>query len=119
MSGKIPHRDVGPFIQFLRSKWMRGRKHVNHIRWADDIAARTQPPPDLPGGPYHKTTKIYYLTRDARRLVEPPEIIALGKKQITAGSAVTTELKSITPNAAYNPKLVDPPKPVFADEIGA
>ncbi|XP_011307557.1 NADH dehydrogenase [ubiquinone] 1 alpha subcomplex subunit 7 [Fopius arisanus] len=117
MSGKIAHRDVGPLLQYFRD-FMRGRKHVNHIRWADDIAARTQPSPDLPGGPYHKTTKIYYFNRDARRLVQHPEIIVVGKKQITAGSAVSSEVKLITPNASYLPKLTEPPASVYPDEIG-
>lgn len=50
-------------------------------RLADEQAARTQPPPDIPGGPYHKTSQIYYYARDARREVKPPLLIS-GSKQI-------------------------------------
>ena len=50
----------------------------------DRLAPRNQPPPNIPGGPYHKTSKIYYYTRDARREVKPPMEIPIGK-QITAG----------------------------------
>lgn len=62
------------------------RQHRNALRYADDQASRTQPPPDLPGGPFHKTSKIYYFSRDARREVEPPMVIASANvKQITDG----------------------------------
>lgn len=50
-------------------------------RFDDDQAERTQPPPNVPGGPYHKTSQIYYYTHDARREVKPPIIIS-GSKQI-------------------------------------
>lgn len=57
------------------------RKIVLANRYADEQAARTQPPPEIPGGPYHKTSQIYYYTRDGRREVEPPVLIS-GSKQI-------------------------------------
>lgn len=57
---------------------------VSQLRHADEISARTQPQPNVPGGPYHKTSKIYYFTHDARREVEPPIEISVDK-QITAG----------------------------------
>ncbi|KAK0166903.1 hypothetical protein PV327_004374 [Microctonus hyperodae] len=114
---KIPHRDVGPLIQIFR-KVVRGRKFVPHLRFADDLAARTQPPPNIPGGPYHKTTKIYYHTRDARRLVEPPLVITTNK-QLTAGSAIAAPtMKPVTPNQAYDPQLIEAPEPKYPDEVG-
>ncbi|OXU24950.1 hypothetical protein TSAR_006813, partial [Trichomalopsis sarcophagae] len=45
---------------------------ANSLRFANQIAARTQLQPDLPGGPYKKSTGIYYYTRDVRREVKPP-----------------------------------------------
>ncbi|CAD1468876.1 unnamed protein product, partial [Heterotrigona itama] len=45
------------------------------LRYADNISARTQPPPLVPFGPYHKSSKVYYYTRDARRSVESPSVI--------------------------------------------
>lgn len=60
------------------------KKIVSQLRHADEISARTQPEPIVPGGPYHKTSKIYYFTHDARREVEPPIEISVDK-QITAG----------------------------------
>jgi len=51
-------------------------------RFTDEQAARTQPPPNLPDGPYHKTSQIYYYTRDVRREVQPPLLLS-GSKQIS------------------------------------
>ena len=56
----------------------------NALRYADEQAARTQPQPNLPGGPYDKTTGIYYYARDARREVQPPEII-ITAEQLQSG----------------------------------
>ncbi|KAG6800072.1 NADH dehydrogenase [ubiquinone] 1 alpha subcomplex subunit 7 [Apis mellifera caucasica] len=87
----IEHRSQTPFIQWLRD-FGRGRKHVSSLRHADGIAARTQPPPHVPGGPYHKSSKVYYYTRDARRLVQPPiEIYTEG--HLEAGKIDTTKIK--------------------------
>ncbi|XP_035723121.1 NADH dehydrogenase [ubiquinone] 1 alpha subcomplex subunit 7-like [Vespa mandarinia] len=80
----IEHRAVTPLIEKFRS-FLRGRKVIPQLRYADLISARTQPPPEIPGGPYHKTSEIYYFTHDARREVEPP-IEVFVNKQITTGS---------------------------------
>ncbi|KAF3428198.1 hypothetical protein E2986_11503 [Frieseomelitta varia] len=53
----------------------RGKPYDDGLRYADKIAARTQPQPCVPLGPYHKSSKVYYYTRDARRSVEPPSVI--------------------------------------------
>ncbi|XP_020289736.1 NADH dehydrogenase [ubiquinone] 1 alpha subcomplex subunit 7-like [Pseudomyrmex gracilis] len=92
-------RSVTPLINFLRDLG-RGRKIIQAIRFPNEQAARTQPPPDIPGGPYHKTSEIYYFERDARREVQPPLIIS-GSKQIGAESA-KLEGKEITPAKPYN-----------------
>ncbi|KAK2586646.1 hypothetical protein KPH14_011692 [Odynerus spinipes] len=90
------HRNVSPLIQHLRN-FLRGRKVVIQLRYADVISARTQPPPEIPGGPYHKLSQIYYFTHDARREVQPPLEIPLAK-QITAGDEQTAiKQKYITP----------------------
>ncbi|CAD6207906.1 GSCOCG00003163001-RA-CDS [Cotesia congregata] len=111
MSGKIPHRDVGPTVQLIR-RLIRGRKFVPHLRFADELASRTQPPPSIPGGPFHKTSKVYYYTRDARRLVTPPEVLATAKMLTAGGSDVAKRepVKPVTPNKVYDPPFEDPPK---------
>lgn len=55
------------------------------MRFANEQAARTQPPPDVPGGPYHKLSKIYYYARDVRREVEPPKVVVPATSQIESG----------------------------------
>ncbi|XP_051173425.1 NADH dehydrogenase [ubiquinone] 1 alpha subcomplex subunit 7-like [Leptopilina boulardi] len=102
MGRVVEHRTVTPIIDGIRVI-LRGRQHRNALRYADDQAARTQPPPDLPGGPFHKTSKIYYFTRDARREVEPPLVISSATvKQITAGEQEKAT-KALTPGKAYLP----------------
>ncbi|KOX80989.1 NADH dehydrogenase [ubiquinone] 1 alpha subcomplex subunit 7 [Melipona quadrifasciata] len=63
---------------------LRGKPHIDGLRYADKISARTQPQPNVPFGPYHKTSKVYYYTRDARRSVEPPSVI-YAANQLKAG----------------------------------
>ncbi|XP_043286733.1 NADH dehydrogenase [ubiquinone] 1 alpha subcomplex subunit 7-like [Venturia canescens] len=98
MPQKFNHRSVGPFLKAVQ-RFLRGKGHTEALRFADIIAARDQPPPEVPGGPYHKTSKIYYYTRDARREVQPPFEIPMGR-QITDGSAAA-EVKTVTPNKVY------------------
>lgn len=65
------------------------------------MSARTQPPPEIPGGPYHKTSEIYYFKRDARREVEPP-LELYSSKQITSGDEKKiASQKFITPGKPY------------------
>ncbi|CAK1541585.1 unnamed protein product [Leptosia nina] len=80
---KIPPRDLSPFMQAFRN-FLLGRKHTNALRFEPYLAARTQPPPQIPDGPSHKHAHNYYLSRDARREVMPP--LDISAKLLTAGS---------------------------------
>ncbi|XP_050596024.1 NADH dehydrogenase [ubiquinone] 1 alpha subcomplex subunit 7-like [Bombus affinis] len=84
-------RNTIPLIDWIRTIG-RGRERVEALRFPDTIAARTQPPPHVPGGPYHKISKVYYYSRDVRRSVQPPsEIYTEG--QIEAGEIDMTQIK--------------------------
>ncbi|KAH0953891.1 hypothetical protein HN011_001956 [Eciton burchellii] len=100
MSGPVKHRNVTPLIQFIRDIG-RGRKVVLFNRYVDEQSERTQPPPHVPEGPYHKTSEIYYYTRDARREIHPPMLIS-GSKQIGTENESSTEHKYYTPGKVYN-----------------
>ncbi|XP_011685110.1 PREDICTED: NADH dehydrogenase [ubiquinone] 1 alpha subcomplex subunit 7-like [Wasmannia auropunctata] len=100
MPGPIDHRSVSPLIKLIRDI-SRGREVVLNNRWVDEQAKRTQPPPEIPGGPYDRTSQIYYYPRDARREVKPPMLI-MGSKQIGTEKESATETKYITPGKTYN-----------------
>ena len=101
MPRAVQHRQITPGLKIFRDI-CRGKPIVEALRYADGLAARVQPPPTVPGGPYHKTSKVYYYSRDARRLVQPP-VEVCAQKQIDAGESASGEPKSITPGKTYAP----------------
>ncbi|VVC41029.1 NADH:ubiquinone oxidoreductase subunit B14.5a [Cinara cedri] len=62
------------FIAALRS-FLGGRNFKPNIRMVNEVSPATQPPPDVPGGPYHKVYDNYYFVRDGRREVTHPIVI--------------------------------------------
>ncbi|XP_058061691.1 NADH dehydrogenase [ubiquinone] 1 alpha subcomplex subunit 7-like [Anopheles bellator] len=93
---KVVRRDIGPLLQELRN-FLLGRKHTNALRFEDGIAARTQPPPNLPDGPAHKLAANHYVLRDARREVAPPVDVTTQKLLTEKGSST----KLPTPGKSY------------------
>lgn len=78
-------------------QWFRGRPSTVSQRFPECLTGRTQPPPDIPGGPNHKISKVYYFSRDARREVDPPVVITALEKQITVRDQTSTKLQLIAP----------------------
>ncbi|KAJ3654319.1 hypothetical protein Zmor_013514 [Zophobas morio] len=77
-------RDISPFLQSIRN-FLFGRPHHLAVRFQDDLATRSPPLPDLPDGPSHSLSANYYCSRDARREVAPPEVVAGEPKLIESG----------------------------------
>ncbi|XP_037527931.2 NADH dehydrogenase [ubiquinone] 1 alpha subcomplex subunit 7 [Rhipicephalus sanguineus] len=83
------HRSVSPAIRLVRD-FLLGRHPNGQLRFPDEIATRSPPPPHLPPGPACKLSDNYYYTRDARREVGPPTLLYDGTKpmkKIEAGES--------------------------------
>lgn len=87
-----------------------GREHTNALRFAEGVSARTQPPPNLPEGPAHLLADNYYYSRDGRREVTLPAVLADvgriavsagGTDVISSGSAVAVGRKPPTPGKPW------------------
>lgn len=74
------------------------------LRFEDGLADRTQPPPDIPGGPAHILSANYYVNRDGRREVRPPIDVVQAKLALegeASGKAAPPSGKLPTPGAIY------------------
>ena len=94
-------REVGPLMAKFR-EILLGRKHMNPLRfphvvatrdwdtvrlnmgpyYQSNILLRLKVTPNLPEGPSHKLAANGYYTRDGRREVHPPTVLADGTKVI-------------------------------------
>ena len=105
----VENRHYSPIIQRLRY-WLLGRECNNPLRFLNECAERPGPEANLPDGPSHKLYENYYYTRDGRREVGFPSIIAdetktkaisAGEESPNAGTAVAARVKSKTPGALF------------------
>lgn len=100
MPAKVTPREVTPIIARFRTWLLGGRGGPNYLRFEGMIAARTQPQPNLPDGPHAKLSANYYYDRDARRILNPPLLIASDQKLIASSSAELPR-KYRTPGKVY------------------
>lgn len=94
----VARRDIAPFLQRVRA-FLLGREHTQALRFEDGVADRTQPPPDVPGGPAHVLSANYYHQRDPRRAVIPP--IDLVQQKLLGGEKDAKPAKLPTPGQVY------------------
>lgn len=89
----VATREISPFLRKVRSA-LGGRDHNNPLRFQKGVAERPGPEANLPEGPSHKLSGNYYYTRDARRELTFPTLLADNSKdgQKTLGDGATAEV---------------------------
>uniref|UniRef100_A0A0M3HS56 NADH dehydrogenase [ubiquinone] 1 alpha subcomplex subunit 7 n=1 Tax=Ascaris lumbricoides TaxID=6252 RepID=A0A0M3HS56_ASCLU len=109
-SAAVKNRSQAPFWVWLRNKLLAvDRQKItppaglgtpdgkavyhNNLRFPNTQSARTQPAPSLPEGIHHRLSDVYYLERDARRTVMPPNpLYVADEHQVKYGTQFGDEL---------------------------
>ncbi|KAM8707938.1 hypothetical protein ACLKA7_014979 [Drosophila subpalustris] len=106
------HRDISPFLQFLRD-FLLGRKHVTSHRYADTMSPRSLPAPTPPEPSMNRLSGNPYYQRDARSQVKPPiDLVEEKKRQLAAIAAEAAKAAAAVEAAKTAPKDGPVPKPV-------
>jgi len=106
-------REIGPMMAKLREVLL-GRKHMNPLRFPHVVATRDWDTvtPNLPEGPSHKLSANGYYTRDGRREVHPPTVLADGTKALESGEgAGAVVARKNTPGRVYQYSTQDASNP--------
>ena len=102
---RVPTREVSPMVAKFR-EFLMGRKHTNNLRFQEALSERPGPQANLPEGPSHKVAFNYYHTRDGRREVAPPKVLADAQEVLALasgeGQAKTVAAKPKTPEAPFS-----------------
>ncbi|XP_064386830.1 NADH dehydrogenase [ubiquinone] 1 alpha subcomplex subunit 7-like [Halichondria panicea] len=104
MSKRVPGQP-GRFITWFRSALM-GRPLEPHpwTRTTAVMSSRSPPPPKIPEGPAHRLANNYYVSRDDRRRVTPPQVLST-HKQLREGS------DQLSSGDVTFPQMTTPPTP--------
>ena len=116
---KIQVREASGIVKLIQRIFM-GRFPNSALRFQQDLAERPGPEANLPPGPSAKLSGNYYYTRDGRREVAPPAVLAdltSQMKAISGGSGESAETAIVsrtgtTPGTLYNP---DPKVPGLSE----
>ncbi|KAL5487366.1 hypothetical protein EMCRGX_G019958 [Ephydatia muelleri] len=85
-------RQPGKIISWARNLLIgRTVEATPWVRAPHEISPRSPPPPNLPPGVNHRLSLNYYYDRDARRVIQPPSIVAVNPTLLKAGATSSTE----------------------------